>query len=193
MKKIILTVSAVLIICMAISGCGKKAEPQVNQKPTATENDRTSDPTLGWDNIQDGFDEVWDFADEIFIGKVESHEFYEENGLPYTAVTVTIEASVRGDSEGETRVISYSGGELNGELYASTSVVIPFDGEEYLFLIEPEMEGDKYKYPCGGYQGTYKVSGKTADSVIEEFNENNVLESELLGEKISALPYGTKK
>ena len=192
MKKLILTVSSALVICMAISGCGKKAEPQATQKPAA-ENARISEPTLGWDNIQDGFDEVWDFADEIFIGRVESHEFYEENGLPYTAVTVTIEGSVRGGDEGETRVISYSGGELNGELYASTSVVIPFDGEEYLFLIEPEMEGDKYKYPCGGYQGTYKVSGKTGDSVIEEFNENNVLESELLGEKISALPYGTKK
>lgn len=192
MKKLILTVSAVLVICMAAAGCGKKAEPQATQKPAA-EIERTSEPVLGWDNIQDGFDEVWKFADEIFIGKVESHEYYEENGLPSTAVTVTIENSMRGDDKGETRVISYSGGELNGELYTSTSVVVPSDGEEYLFLIEPEMEGDEYKYPCGGYQGTYKVSGNTSDSVIEKFNENNVLESEILGEKVSKLPYGTRE
>ena len=187
MKKLILTMSAVLVICTAAAGCGKKPAPAAQSE--SMEQDPTNEAMLGYDHVQDGFDEVWDFADEIFIGRVQSHQYYTENGLPNTAVTVTIETPIRGGAEGETRFITYSGGELNGEFYASTSTVIPADGGEYLFLIEPEMAGDQYKYPCGGYQGTYKVSGNTTDSVIEVFNENNILESEILGEPISQLPY----
>ena len=189
MKRLILTILTVLAICAAVSGCGCSNRTAQEEIYTPTEQTPSDESSLGWGNTQDSFDDVWDFADEIFIGRVEYQQYYVENGLPNTAVTVTIENPIKGGAAGETRVISYSGGELNGELYTSTSVVVPSNGGEYLFLIEPELDGDVYKYPCGGYQGTYKVSGSTDDSIIESFNENNYLESEILGEPISQLPY----
>ncbi|MGM9937275.1 MAG: hypothetical protein ACI38A_08020 [Candidatus Ornithomonoglobus sp.] len=188
MKKKTAAIAASALICAAMTGCGcSKAEPETTEAPQQTADASENSVRLGWEDTQDEFIYVYDIAENIFIGTPVSHEYYVENGLPYTAVTVKIEKSIKGELEDGEAVISYSGGEMNGEMYTSTSVAVPAEGEDYLFLLETGREGDEYCYPCGGYQGTYKLSGSGTDSVVEEFNTNNLLESDIMGRTVSSL------
>ncbi|MGN0181641.1 MAG: hypothetical protein ACI4DP_04405 [Candidatus Ornithomonoglobus sp.] len=191
MKKITAAIAASALICAAMTGCGcSKTEPETTetQQQTADASGRgESRVRLGWEDTQDEFIYVYDIAENVFIGTPVSHEYYVENGLPYTAVTVKIEKSIKGELENGEAVISYSGGEMDGEMYTSTSVAVPVEGESYMFLLEAERDGAEYYYPCGGYQGTYKVSGTDDDSVIEEFNTNNLPESDIMGMTVSSL------
>ena len=104
-------------------------------------------------------------ADSVLVGEVTDITIYQEGeGNIYTLVTVSVEQTIKGESEGEV-VIRVLGGEVNGQVLWVEDAPSFQSGERAVVFLE---EGEGILSVVGGFQGKFTI------------DENNMVSGNML-------------
>ena len=139
-------------------------------------------------NIYDSFDEVYQAADNVLVGKPVSMYSYKLHDVVFTDVHVQVAENVKGDTTDSYIDITYTGGLFEGVNYVAEEIVIPpVNGDTYLFLTTGVDEHTGKRYALNSFQGTYKLNYNAntttfaqSNAQILRFNPQNKIENELL-------------
>lgn len=143
--------------------------------------------SMNWTEQQETFDEAYQNADSVIIGKVRGMETYEDKMVVFTMAEIETIEVLKGNVESACNVL-FTGGTLNGIIYEGEECKIPSKDEVYLFLLKNRENEGEY-IPIGGYQGVFELDYKpnknvSKDIKIREFNKNNRLEKNIVDKTV---------
>ena len=174
-KTTIIIISIVLVLCIA--GAGIILAQYLNKRETVTY-------SLDWNAKYETFAEAYSAADCAVLGTVSATNTYEYSGLVFTEASLDTAEVIKGNPEGDIKVL-FTGGVLNNTEYKVKEIVIPTVGDTFLFLLS-EKDNMGHRSPVGGYQGMFKLKDTGAEALnaensdIAAFNPENQLEQEVI-------------
>ena len=174
-KTFVIAISIVVILCVAAAVV--IFVQFINHRETVTY-------SLDWNAKYETFAEAYSAADCAVLGKVSATNAYEYSGLVFTEVSLDTAEVIKGNPEGDIKVL-FTGGVLNNTEYKVKEIVIPTVGDTFLFLLS-EKDNMGHRSPVGGYQGMFKLKDTGAEALnaensdIAAFNPENQLEQEVI-------------
>lgn len=185
---------ALFVICLItvsfISGCNlinKPANETANNIKTVTHAEANII------DMQNSFNDLQNKSEICIVGKVKKNYSYKLYDTIFTNYVVTVERQIKKENNKipDEIEVRFTGGTFENETESFLDEVKPLVvNNTYLFelmKVYPENLQNNYYGVLGGeYQGVFNATADSKDNVIKikKFNENNMIEKQLLNNDV---------